>query len=94
MEAKARYVGKFYDKHPGYNGIKGVNLIYEYRGYEYVISDPRNGCMFSAAQEHAYEQARIDRIIADKQKQAGPRSYEGSAQQAFDEFYDWMEAEA
>ena len=83
MAEKAKYIGKCYDKYPGYNGIRAVHLFYEYRGHEYIITDPRNGCMFNAREEHEREQTKIDRIIAKENDGSGWK-YEGSAEQALD----------
>ena len=90
MAERARYIGKAYAKYP-VHGFRAVHLFYEYRGHEYMITDPRNGCMFNAAQEHRYQQELIDREIAEAETAPAEWQYEGSAQQAFDEFYEWME---
>lgn len=61
---KATYKGKCKDK----NGY-AVHLFYEYRGYEYMITDEHNGYSESMYAKHKTEQERIDKIIEDKENQ-------------------------
>lgn len=65
MDNKATLKNKVRDKN-GYS----VHLIYEYRGYEYMIFAGNNGYSESLREQHKYEQHRIDTIIAEKEKQA------------------------
>ena len=60
---KARYVGKVRDR----NGY-AVHLFYEYRGYEYMITDEHNGYSQTLREKHKAEQKRIDDIIDNKNK--------------------------
>lgn len=59
------YKGKCRDKY-GY----AVHLFYEYKGYEYMITDEHNGYSQSLWEQHREEQQRIDREIAEKEKAA------------------------
>lgn len=63
---KAKYIGKYYGT--GYNRHM-IYFEYEYRGYTYTIykntakgNEPLNW-------QHKAEQARIDKIIEEKEKQ-------------------------
>lgn len=79
---KAKYIGKCRDK----NGY-AVHLFYNYRGYEYMITDEHNGYSESLAEKHKYEQNRIDAIIAQKEKQA---QNETTEEIDFDKLIEWM----
>lgn len=58
--ARARYIGKLYHRHD-----RAVDLFYEYRGHEYMITDAHNGYSETIKEQHAREQARIDRAIEE-----------------------------
>lgn len=62
---KAKYIGKCYDR---YN--RTVYLFYEYRGYEYMITDEHNGCYNPICEQHEKEQERIDREIAERETES------------------------
>lgn len=64
---KAIYKGKFKDKYDKY----AVHLIYEYKGHEYIVTDEHNGYSQPMREKHKEEQARIDRIIKEKEGQNG-----------------------
>lgn len=63
---KAKYIGRFKHKYDD-----GIDLLYKYRGYQYMICDTHNGCMEmgSLAKQHREEQDRIDKIIEHKENQ-------------------------
>lgn len=84
---KAIYKGKVRDK----NGY-AVHLFYEYRGYEYMITDENNGYSEPLWVKHKNEQSRIDSIIEFDKRQSGKKwTYEGSAQEGFDIFMEYCE---
>ncbi len=62
---RAIYKGKYRDKY-GY----AVHLFYEYKGYEYMVTDTHNGAHEPLWEQHRDEQRRIDREIAEKEKTA------------------------
>lgn len=62
---KAVYKGKIRDRR-----TNQVDMFYEYRGREYIVTDTHNGYGFDdeIARQHKYEQERIDREIESKSK--------------------------
>lgn len=62
---KAEYIGRFKHRYDD-----GVDLLYKYRGYEYMICDTHNGSMDinSLAKQHKEEQEKIDKIIEMKKQ--------------------------
>lgn len=67
-KAKAIYKGKTYDKYSNHGG-HAVHLFYEYREHEYMITDSHNGAYEPLWKQHKQEQQRIDREIAEKEKE-------------------------
>ena len=66
MKYKARLIGKRYIK----NGYV-VELFYEYRGKEYMLTAYNNGYMQEPLyKQHAEEQLKIDKIIENENKPA------------------------
>lgn len=61
---KAYYLGRVKHKYDD-----GVDLIYKYKGYEYMICDNHNGYSESLSQQHEEEQSKIDKIINMKSKE-------------------------
>lgn len=89
MERKATYKGKVRDR----NGY-AVHLFYEYRGREYMITDEHNGYSEPMWVKHKNEQDRIDEIIEFEKKHEGKElTYEGSAQEGFELFWEYVEGE-
>ena len=82
---KAVYKGKVRDR----NGY-AVHLFYEYRGHEYMITDEHNGYSEPMWVKHRNEQERIDREIEDAEKPIKEWQYEGSAQEGFDIFWEYV----
>lgn len=80
---KARYIGKSYDR----NGY-AVHLFYEYRGYEYMVTDERNGYSEPMWVKHKNEQERIDSII---DTQFNPSLATENAEVGFNLFFDYVE---
>ena len=77
-----------------------TTLIYEYRGHEYEVikanswacsSDytMRGGSMTLSAQ-HKRAQEEIDNLIERGPEEPKPQKYEGSAQEGFDLFWDFV----
>lgn len=84
--SKAIFTGKVRDR----NGY-AVHLFYEYRGHEYMVTDEHNGYSEPMWVKHKNEQERIDQEIEDAKKPVGEWEYEGSAQEGFDIFWDFVE---
>lgn len=65
------------------------NVTYEYRGYQYDVTygNGWNTFVTPAHLQHQYEQEKIDKIIADKDKHAPGFT----ADEAFDMLYDYWE---
>ena len=61
---KAKYIGMVRDRN-GYT----VHLFYEYRGHEYMVTDNHNGCHAPLADQHRFEQDRIDKAIEEERKE-------------------------
>lgn len=79
---KAKYIGCVHD------GWQHTELIYEYKGHEYIITKHNNGYMDkSLKQQHEEEQARIDELIAHENDPIPEWKYEGSGQEGFDLFW-------
>ena len=58
---KAKFIGYAgYDKYDRYHS---PIYEYEYRGHRYFVTDFRNGYTETMADQHHYEQNRIDEII-------------------------------
>ena len=81
---KAQFKRKLYDKYSC-----TVYLFYEYRGYEYMITDRRNGYSQTMAEQHREEQEEIDRIIEEKEKPIEP--YDDSTEKALEWFFNYFE---
>lgn len=87
-EYKAKYIGKVRDR----NGY-AVHLFYEYRGREYMITDERNGYSEPIWVKHKNEQERIDQILEAEKDEPKEWTYEGSAQEGFDLFWEYVESD-
>lgn len=85
---KAKFTGKVRDR----NGY-AVHLFYEYRGREYMVTDEHNGYSEPMWVKHRNEQERIDREIEDEAKPRAEWTYEGSGQEGFDLFWEYVEEE-
>lgn len=86
LTAKAIFKGKVRDE----NGY-AVHLFYEYRGYEYMVTDGHNGYSEPMREKHRYEQERIDRLIESKKEEKTEWKYEDSAEEGFDTFWEFVE---
>lgn len=85
---RATFKGKVRDRY-GY----AVHLFYEYRGYEYMVTDEHNGYSEPMWLKHKIEQDRIDQMIERKnnQKAENNSNPEDDAQVGFDLFWDYVE---
>jgi len=91
MEKKARYIGACkknpFDRH----AWEHTDLVYEYRGHRYIVTKHNNGYAFDGlAEQHKKEQQRIDDLIAHENDPIPEWRYEGSAQEAFDKWLEWL----
>ena len=83
---KAKYIGCTHD------GWQHTELHYEYKGHQYIVIKHNNGYMDkSLKQQHEEAQAEIDELIAHKNDPIPEWKYEGSAQEGFDYFYNYVE---
>lgn len=92
---KAKFITAIKNKNPfDKHAWEHTDLLYEYRGYQYIITKHNNGYAFDSLRtQHKEEQKRIDEMI-EKQNQPIPEwKYEGSALEAFDELYKFWDEE-
>lgn len=83
---KAEYIGCVKD------GWEHTELHYRYRGYDYFITKHNNGYMDEPMyKRHQREQRAIDELIEKNSKPAPEWKYEGSAQEGFDLFWEYVE---
>lgn len=79
---KAKYIGAHSDS------WKHTDLVYEYRGYTYIVTKDNNGYMGESLRaQHEKAQKDIDERIEAKDKPIPEWQYEGSAQEGFDLFW-------
>lgn len=84
---KAKFKSKYTEKYP-VRGTHPVNLFYEYRGYEYMVTDMHNG-VDDLASQHKTEQARIDAMIDSQLK---PSIHVEPAEIGLNLFFESLEA--
>lgn len=91
---KATFVRKYYGI--GYDAHM-VYLDYEYRGHEYTVCENRAKGNAPLAWQHRSEQARIDQLIEqeerDKNAKSEPCRYEDTAQYSLDQLYNFFDGE-
>lgn len=89
MEKKAKFIKALYNRNPfGRHTWEHTDLLYEYRGHEYIITKDNNGYMGTPLwKQHQEEQAKIDYKIAHENDPIPEWKYEGSAQEGFDLFW-------
>ncbi len=86
----AKYIGCAHD------GWEHTYLYYEYKGYEYEVEKSNNGYMeLPLCMQHKIEQEKIDEMIKEKSKPKKIKEwkYEGSAQEGFDIFWEYVNQE-
>lgn len=77
-----------FDKH----AWEHTDLLYEYKGHQYIVTKDNNGYMGEPLwMQHKHEQERIDKLIEDQNKPIPECKYEGSAQEGFDIFWEYVE---
>ena len=59
---KAKYLGRCKHKYDD-----AIDLFYEYRGKEYMITDEYNGYFETMKEKHHREQERIDKELDEKE---------------------------
>lgn len=95
MEKKAKFIGVASNRNPlDRHAWEHTELVYSYRGHEYIVTKDNNGYMGTPMWvQHKEEQERIDRMIEQQGKPIPAWKYEGSAQEGFDVFWEYVEAE-
>lgn len=93
-ERKAKFLGVVKNRNPfNRRAWEWADLAYEYRGHTYIITKYNNGCSgtdCSLAYQHKQEQAAIDRMIEEANRPKPEWKYEGSGQEGFDMFWDYV----
>ena len=86
MKYEAKYIGCVHD------GWQHTELEYEYRGHRYFVTKDNNGYMGKPMREqHEEEQKAIDEMIQRANEPIPEWKYEGSGQEGFDFFWDYVE---
>lgn len=82
---KAKYI-------ESYRGEKNdINLVYQYRGYEYVVVKYGwGGCTDTLRGQHQREQHRIDDIIADRERLSKDQRTPEDIKKEWDEIWDMI----
>ena len=76
------------------NGWEHTDLMYEYRGYTYIVTRHNNGYAFDdLASQHKKTQEEIDYKIEHKDDPIPEWQYEGSAEEGFDLFLNMVEGD-
>lgn len=91
MEKKAKFIKAVYNNNPyDRHAWEHTDLLYEYRGHEYIITKDNNGYMGTPLwKQHQEEQARIDKMIEDEGKPIP--EWNPEAQEAFELFWEYVE---
>lgn len=85
---KAIYSNNPFDKH----AWEHTDLLYEYKGHQYIVTKHNNGYSGDPLwKQHEEEQAKIDAMIEHENDTIPEWKYEGSAEEAFDMFWDYVE---
>ena len=92
---KARFARAIQKRNPlDKHAWEHTDLLYSYRGHEYIITVHNNGYTDAPLRfRHEEAQREIDRKIENESKPIPEWKYEGSAQEAFDMFYDYVNGE-
>jgi len=73
-----------YDRH----AWEHTDLMYEYRGHQYIVTKDNNGYMGESLKaQHTKAQKEIDERISHENDPEPEWRYEGSAQEALDLFF-------
>lgn len=86
---KAKFITAVKSRNPlDRHSWEHTDLIYEYRGHQYIVTAHNNGYFGDTLKEqHRREQAAIDQRINEAENHK-EWQYEGSADQAFDESFE------
>lgn len=88
---KAKFIGATRDRNPR-ESWKHTELWYEYRGHQYCVVKDNNGYMgMPIYMQHDEEQRKIDELIEHENDPIPEYKYEGSAQEGFDLFWEYVE---
>lgn len=87
---KAKFIKVLYDKNPlNKHSWEHTDLLYEYKGHEYIVTKHNNGYAFdSLYKQHQEAQARIDEKI-EHEKDPIPE-YTGDAEEGFELFWKYV----
>lgn len=93
MKHKAKFVKTLKNANPyDKRAWEHTDLLYEYRGHRYIVTKHNNGYAFDPLwKQHEEEQRRIDEMIAHENDPIPEWKYEGSAQEGFDLFWNYVE---
>lgn len=92
MEKKAKFIKALYGDNRFGKGWEHTDLVYEYRGFEYIVTKDNNGYMGTPMRvQHEEAQREIDKRIEDAKKPI-PK-YDDSAERAFEEAWRYFEGE-
>ena len=90
MEKKATFKGVIKGDNRFGKAWEHTDLLYEYRGHEYIITKDNNGYMGTPLRkQHHEEQARIDKMIEDEGKPIP--EWNPEAQEAFEKLMIFFE---
>lgn len=92
QEKKARFIRELYDRNPfNKHAWEHTDLLYEYRGREYIVTRHNNGYAFDTLRkQHEEAQAKIDYEIEHENDAPKEWTYEGSVQEGLDLFFDYV----
>lgn len=69
-----------------------TDLVYEYRGHQYIVTKHNNGYAFeSLRKQHREAQQAIDEKISKQNQPISKWTYEGSAEEGLDAFWEYVE---
>lgn len=93
--SKAIFIKAIYNNNPfDRHAWEHTDLLYEYKGYKYIVTKHNNGYSGDTLwEQHKKEQARIDALIEHKNDPIIEWKYEGSAQEGFDIFWEYVEGD-
>lgn len=92
MEKKAKFIRAIHNTNPfDRHRWEHTDLLYEYRGYEYIVTKHNNGYSSDPLYlQHKEEQAKIDAKIEHANDPIPEWKYEGSGQEGFDLFWEYV----
>lgn len=93
MERKAKFIKAIKNRNPfDKHAWEHTDLLYEYRGHQYIVTKHNNGYAFDPLwKQHEDAQKDIDERIENQNKPKPEWKYEGSAQEGFDFFWEYVE---